>query len=60
MEDFNGKTAYALYSSFAISPGVEDGEEDGYRLFVSGFKNGGAGEDVHRRLLKLLVSFFIT
>ncbi|XP_076153580.1 microfibril-associated glycoprotein 4-like [Alosa pseudoharengus] len=46
MEDFDGKTAYAQYSSFAISPGVENGEEDGYRLFVSGFQNGGAGDSL--------------
>ncbi|XP_038591626.1 microfibril-associated glycoprotein 4-like [Micropterus salmoides] len=39
MEDFSGNKAFARYSSFSI-----DSESDGYRLNVSGFTNGGAGD----------------
>ncbi|XP_026206510.1 microfibril-associated glycoprotein 4-like [Anabas testudineus] len=39
MEDFSGNTAFARYSSFSIKP-----ESDGYRLNVSGFTDGGAGD----------------
>ncbi|XP_067433449.1 microfibril-associated glycoprotein 4-like isoform X3 [Thunnus thynnus] len=39
MEDFNGKKAFARYSSFSI-----ESEFYGYRLHVSEFKNGGAGD----------------
>ncbi|XP_006793446.2 microfibril-associated glycoprotein 4-like [Neolamprologus brichardi] len=39
MEDFDGNKVFARYSSFSI-----DGESDGYRLNVSGFTNGGAGD----------------
>uniref|UniRef100_A0A3Q2W213 Microfibril associated protein 4 n=1 Tax=Haplochromis burtoni TaxID=8153 RepID=A0A3Q2W213_HAPBU len=39
MEDFSGNVAFARYSSFSINP-----ESDGYRLHVSGFINGGAGD----------------
>ncbi|XP_064870364.1 microfibril-associated glycoprotein 4-like [Oncorhynchus nerka] len=45
MEDFDGQKAYAFYSSFAISPKVTDPELDGYKLQVTGFKDGGAGEN---------------
>lgn len=44
MEDFNGNKVYASYSSFSISPEVTDPELDGYKLHVSGFTDGGAGE----------------
>ncbi|XP_041644903.1 microfibril-associated glycoprotein 4-like [Cheilinus undulatus] len=39
MEDFDGNTAFARYTSFSI-----DSETDGYTLHVSGFIDGGAGE----------------
>ncbi|XP_045898411.1 microfibril-associated glycoprotein 4-like, partial [Micropterus dolomieu] len=39
MEDFSGNKTFARYSSFSI-----DSESYGYRLNVSGFSNGGAGE----------------
>ncbi|XP_026224892.1 microfibril-associated glycoprotein 4-like [Anabas testudineus] len=39
MQDFDGKKAFARYSSFFIS-----GECDGYKLNVSGFTDGGAGD----------------
>ncbi|XP_038591614.1 microfibril-associated glycoprotein 4-like isoform X1 [Micropterus salmoides] len=39
MEDFSGNKAFARYSSFSIDP-----ESYGYRLHVSGFSNGGAGD----------------
>ncbi|XP_044194438.1 microfibril-associated glycoprotein 4-like [Thunnus albacares] len=39
MEDFKGNKAFARYSSFSI-----ESEFYGYRLHVSGFKNGGAGQ----------------
>ncbi|XP_073346340.1 microfibril-associated glycoprotein 4-like [Pagrus major] len=39
MEDFEGKTAFARYTSFSVG-----GECDGYLLKVSGFINGGAGD----------------
>ena len=39
MEDFEGNKMFARYSSFSI-----DAESTGYRLNVSGFTDGGAGE----------------
>ncbi|KAF3702233.1 Microfibril-associated glycoprotein 4 36 kDa microfibril-associated glycoprotein [Channa argus] len=39
MEDFDGNKAFARYSSFSI-----DSEFEGYRLNVSEFTNGGAGD----------------
>ncbi|XP_043089126.1 microfibril-associated glycoprotein 4-like [Puntigrus tetrazona] len=41
VEDFEGKKAYALYQSFSV-----DSEADGYKLHVSGFVNGGAGDSL--------------
>ncbi|KAG1955748.1 microfibril-associated glycoprotein 4-like [Pimephales promelas] len=41
MEDFGGRKGFALYSSFSVGP-----ESDGYRLRVSGFTNGGAGDSL--------------
>ncbi|XP_054912295.1 microfibril-associated glycoprotein 4-like [Poeciliopsis prolifica] len=42
MEDFDGKKAFARYSSFYIYP-----EFDGYLLYVRGFNNeGGAGDSL--------------
>lgn len=46
MEDFEGKKAYALYESFSVGS-----EADGYKLQVSGFVNGGAGETNYRHLI---------
>ncbi|XP_026207146.1 microfibril-associated glycoprotein 4-like isoform X2 [Anabas testudineus] len=39
MQDFDGRKVYARYTSFSVGP-----ESDGYRLQVSGFLNGGAGD----------------
>ncbi|KAL2102878.1 hypothetical protein ACEWY4_002046 [Coilia grayii] len=41
LEDFEGNKAFAKYSSFSIC-----NELDGYRLTVSGFQNGGAGDSL--------------
>ncbi|CAL8286529.1 unnamed protein product [Boreogadus saida] len=41
MEDFDGGKAFAEYSSFNVAP-----EKDGYRLTLSGFKDGGAGNSL--------------
>ncbi|KAK2909540.1 hypothetical protein Q8A67_005377 [Cirrhinus molitorella] len=41
LEDFQGNKVFALYSSFSVGP-----ETDGYKLQVSGFKNGGAGDSL--------------
>ncbi|CAM4458152.1 unnamed protein product [Leuciscus chuanchicus] len=41
MEDFTGRKGFALYSSFSV-----DCETDGYKLHVSGFKDGGAGDSL--------------
>ncbi|TDH06417.1 hypothetical protein EPR50_G00132940 [Perca flavescens] len=41
MEDFEGKKVFARYSSFSIDP-----ESSGYKLSVSGFTNGGAGDSL--------------
>ncbi|XP_028828312.1 microfibril-associated glycoprotein 4-like [Denticeps clupeoides] len=41
MEDFEKNKAYAQYSSFSVDP-----EVDGYKLHVSGFTNGGAGDSL--------------
>uniref|UniRef100_A0A673JPW8 Microfibril-associated glycoprotein 4-like n=1 Tax=Sinocyclocheilus rhinocerous TaxID=307959 RepID=A0A673JPW8_9TELE len=42
LEDFEGKKAYALYESFSV-----DSEAAGYKLHVSGFVNGGAGDSLY-------------
>ncbi|XP_067259689.1 microfibril-associated glycoprotein 4-like [Chanodichthys erythropterus] len=41
LEDFTGRKGFALYSSFSVSP-----ETDGYKLHVSGFRDGGAGDSL--------------
>ncbi|XP_052402978.1 microfibril-associated glycoprotein 4-like [Carassius gibelio] len=41
LEDFEGNQVFAVYSSFSVGP-----EADGYRLHVSGFIDGGAGESL--------------
>ncbi|XP_016386502.1 microfibril-associated glycoprotein 4-like [Sinocyclocheilus rhinocerous] len=41
LEDFEGNKVFALYSSFSVGP--EAGE---YKLKVSGFKDGGAGDSL--------------
>ncbi|XP_067345176.1 microfibril-associated glycoprotein 4-like [Channa argus] len=41
MEDFSGNKAFARYTSFSIDP-----ETYGYRLHVSGFINGEAGDSL--------------
>ncbi|XP_063049097.1 microfibril-associated glycoprotein 4-like [Engraulis encrasicolus] len=39
IQDFDGSTVYALYSTFTVG-----GEDEGYKLSVTGFKNRGAGD----------------
>ncbi|XP_019909086.2 microfibril-associated glycoprotein 4 [Esox lucius] len=46
IEDFNGQRVYANYTSFSLSPQAVNAEVDGYRLHVSGFRNGGAGDSL--------------
>uniref|UniRef100_A0A8C5BEW4 Fibrinogen C-terminal domain-containing protein n=1 Tax=Gadus morhua TaxID=8049 RepID=A0A8C5BEW4_GADMO len=41
MEDFDGGKVFVEYSSFNVAP-----EKDGYRLTLSGFKDGGAGNSL--------------
>ncbi|XP_053086134.1 microfibril-associated glycoprotein 4-like isoform X4 [Pangasianodon hypophthalmus] len=41
LQDFAGVSVYARYSSFSI-----DSEADGYKLHISGFINGGAGDSL--------------
>ncbi|XP_046895078.1 microfibril-associated glycoprotein 4-like [Hypomesus transpacificus] len=41
MEDFTGSKVFAFYSSFSVGP-----ESNGYKLTVTGFKNGGAGNSL--------------
>lgn len=45
MEDFEGNSAYASYSSFFVGP-----EADGYRLQVTGFTEGNADAGGFQRL----------
>ena len=52
MEDFEGNKVFARYSSFSISP-----ESYGYRLHVSGFSDGGAGESLTAEVV-LCSTFF--
>ncbi len=47
LEDFDGRKGFALYSSFSVGP-----EADGYKLLVSGFKDGGAGRTLSFILIK--------
>ncbi|XP_067296620.1 microfibril-associated glycoprotein 4-like isoform X2 [Pseudorasbora parva] len=41
LEDFTGRKGFAQYSTFSVGP-----ETDGYRLQVSGFTDGGAGDSL--------------
>ncbi|XP_062398867.1 microfibril-associated glycoprotein 4-like [Sardina pilchardus] len=41
MEDFEGNRVFARYSNFSVAS-----EEEGYKLTVSGFTNGGAGDSL--------------
>uniref|UniRef100_A0A3B5M7N8 Fibrinogen C-terminal domain-containing protein n=1 Tax=Xiphophorus couchianus TaxID=32473 RepID=A0A3B5M7N8_9TELE len=41
MEDFDGNKSYACYTSFSVGP-----QSDGYRLHLTGFTNGGAGDSL--------------
>ncbi|KAF5889789.1 microfibril-associated glycoprotein 4-like [Clarias magur] len=41
LQDFDGASVYARYSSFSV-----DSEAEGYKLHVSGFINGGAGDSM--------------
>ncbi|KAA8588406.1 microfibril-associated glycoprotein 4 [Etheostoma spectabile] len=45
MEDFEGNKAFARYSSFSINS-----QSYGYKLQVSGFSNGGAGDSLTRHI----------
>ncbi|XP_052429847.1 microfibril-associated glycoprotein 4-like [Carassius gibelio] len=42
LEDFDGNKAYAVYKSFSVGS-----ESEGYKLQVSGFVNGGAGDSLY-------------
>ncbi|KAL1262277.1 hypothetical protein QQF64_007542 [Cirrhinus molitorella] len=42
LEDFQGQKAYAVYRFFSVGS-----EADGYKLHVSGFVNGGAGDALY-------------
>ncbi|XP_078090793.1 microfibril-associated glycoprotein 4-like isoform X2 [Mustelus asterias] len=46
LEDFENKTVYAKYKEFALSPTAINAEENGYRLQVQGFLDGGAGDSL--------------
>uniref|UniRef100_A0A4W4H2G7 Fibrinogen C-terminal domain-containing protein n=1 Tax=Electrophorus electricus TaxID=8005 RepID=A0A4W4H2G7_ELEEL len=46
LEDFERKKVYAKYTSFGISPMAINAELDGYKLHVSGFEDGGAGDSL--------------
>ncbi|XP_072347080.1 microfibril-associated glycoprotein 4-like [Scyliorhinus torazame] len=46
LEDFENTTVYAKYKEFALSPNAINAEEDGYRLKVLGFIDGGAGDSL--------------
>ncbi|XP_067259529.1 microfibril-associated glycoprotein 4-like [Chanodichthys erythropterus] len=41
LEDFTGRKGFAQYSSFSVGP-----ETEGYKLDVSGFTDGGAGDSL--------------
>ncbi|XP_062866757.1 microfibril-associated glycoprotein 4-like [Trichomycterus rosablanca] len=41
LQDFEGTSVYAQYSLFSVEP-----ESEGYKLHVSGFINGGAGDSL--------------
>ncbi|XP_026137124.1 microfibril-associated glycoprotein 4-like [Carassius auratus] len=42
LEDFDGNKVYAVYKSFSVGS-----ESEGYKLQVSGFVNGGAGDSLN-------------
>ncbi|XP_052430107.1 microfibril-associated glycoprotein 4-like [Carassius gibelio] len=42
LEDFDGNKAYAVYKSFSVGS-----ESEGYKLHVSGFVDGGAGDSLY-------------
>ncbi|XP_020369579.2 microfibril-associated glycoprotein 4 isoform X1 [Rhincodon typus] len=46
LEDFENKTVYAKYRLFALSPNAINAEENGYRLQVMHFIDGGAGDSL--------------
>uniref|UniRef100_A0A8C9XAK3 Microfibril associated protein 4 n=1 Tax=Sander lucioperca TaxID=283035 RepID=A0A8C9XAK3_SANLU len=52
MEDFEGNKVFARYSSFSI-----DSESYGYRLLVSGFTDGGAGDALSYHNGELFTTF---
>ncbi|XP_076143662.1 microfibril-associated glycoprotein 4-like [Alosa pseudoharengus] len=52
MEDFEGNRVFARYSSFSVAS-----EEHGYKLTVSGFTNGGAGDSLTRHNGKKFSTF---
>ena len=58
LEDFENNTAFAKYADFSISPNAISAEEDGYTLHVSGFTDGGAGEETGCLVLPL--SWFLS
>ncbi|XP_066433694.1 microfibril-associated glycoprotein 4-like [Eleutherodactylus coqui] len=40
MEDFDNETRHVTYDSFSLSPLAVNPDEDGYELFIDGFKEG--------------------
>ncbi|KAE8578172.1 hypothetical protein XENTR_v10023375 [Xenopus tropicalis] len=46
LENFNGQKVYAFYSNFSLSPQALNAEHDGYKLYVDGFTDGGAGDSL--------------
>ncbi|XP_043940828.1 microfibril-associated glycoprotein 4-like [Protopterus annectens] len=44
LEDFERNKVFAKYTQFSISAMAINGEEDGYRIFLTGFIDGGAGD----------------
>lgn len=48
VEDFDGGKAYAKYSFFSVDP-----ESSNYRLHISGYISGGAGEQNYQQILAL-------
>ncbi|KAM8962462.1 microfibril-associated glycoprotein 4-like [Pelodytes ibericus] len=46
LEDFEGHGVYASYLNFSLSPHALNAEGDGYKLYVDGFSDGGAGDSL--------------
>ncbi|KAG8431834.1 hypothetical protein GDO86_019808, partial [Hymenochirus boettgeri] len=46
LENFEDQKVYAVYSNFSLSPQALNAEHDGYKLYVDGFTDGGAGDSL--------------